>query len=293
MGRIIRRVPLDFATIHPVGIVWPGYLLPYGQRYDPPTGDGWQIWETTTEGSPITNVCETPEELAQWATDHRVSIFAEDTMSADEWLNFIRANEAAWPSPGTAARAVMDGVNRDPMNDPQDGDTKPVIRVFNPGDRVMTTRALVYGGGQLVIPAGTCGTVSEFYASIGKYGVYRVHTYAGKNLGMPARDLTPVIAIPSPADRIAAALAEIAAAQLELAADTARTAEDARLRPVPGDVRVGRAGDYWTCTRSTDWAAEFKDADGHISAWPLNWWDLNGATFIPAHLATKDTSTDG
>ncbi len=31
----------------------------------PPAGDGWQLWETTSEGSPITPVFATAEELAQ------------------------------------------------------------------------------------------------------------------------------------------------------------------------------------------------------------------------------------
>lgn len=33
---------------------------------DPPTGDGWQLWETVTEGSPISPVCATADELADW-----------------------------------------------------------------------------------------------------------------------------------------------------------------------------------------------------------------------------------
>lgn len=45
-----------------------------GQRADadaweptgPPTGDGWQLWETTSEGSPISPVFATPEDLARW-----------------------------------------------------------------------------------------------------------------------------------------------------------------------------------------------------------------------------------
>ena len=32
---------------------------------DPPQGDGWQLWETTSEGSPISPVFVTPEELAR------------------------------------------------------------------------------------------------------------------------------------------------------------------------------------------------------------------------------------
>lgn len=35
---------------------------------DPPTGAGWQLWETTSEGSPISPVFPTAEGLAQWLT---------------------------------------------------------------------------------------------------------------------------------------------------------------------------------------------------------------------------------
>lgn len=45
-----------------------------GQRDDaenweptqPPTGDGWQLWETTSEGSPVSEVFATDRELAHW-----------------------------------------------------------------------------------------------------------------------------------------------------------------------------------------------------------------------------------
>lgn len=36
------------------------------ERYDPPTGEGWQLWETISEGSPITPVFETEKELKAW-----------------------------------------------------------------------------------------------------------------------------------------------------------------------------------------------------------------------------------
>jgi hypothetical protein len=35
---------------------------------DPPSGDGWQLWETVSEGSPVSPVFPTAEELAQWLT---------------------------------------------------------------------------------------------------------------------------------------------------------------------------------------------------------------------------------
>lgn len=33
---------------------------------DPPEGDGWQLWETVTEGSPISPACSSAEDLAHW-----------------------------------------------------------------------------------------------------------------------------------------------------------------------------------------------------------------------------------
>lgn len=62
MGREIKRVPLDFDA--PRGVVWSGYLVPECRR-EPPEGEGWQVWETVSEGSPISPVFATAEELAR------------------------------------------------------------------------------------------------------------------------------------------------------------------------------------------------------------------------------------
>lgn len=35
------------------------------EQVEPPAGEGWQVWETVSEGSPITAVFSTPEALAQ------------------------------------------------------------------------------------------------------------------------------------------------------------------------------------------------------------------------------------
>ncbi len=59
MGREVKRVAENFS--HPVGETWPGYLA--DDEYDPPAGDGYQLWETVSEGSPVTPVFEKPEEL--------------------------------------------------------------------------------------------------------------------------------------------------------------------------------------------------------------------------------------
>lgn len=50
---------------------------------------GWQMWETTSEGSPISPVLSTPEELARWLADNNASAFGSWTNTYEEWLLMI------------------------------------------------------------------------------------------------------------------------------------------------------------------------------------------------------------
>lgn len=97
MGREIKRVPLDFHW--PLRKVWKGYnyydnckcdkFVPYninGRKYydncdivytdkcpyyySPPSGVGYQIWETISEGSPITPVFKTKEDLIDYIVNN-------------------------------------------------------------------------------------------------------------------------------------------------------------------------------------------------------------------------------
>lgn len=61
---------------------------------DPPTGDGWQMWETTSEGSPVTPVFATDEELADHCAAH-VSFFGGIPAGRDQWLKVIRGEDFA------------------------------------------------------------------------------------------------------------------------------------------------------------------------------------------------------
>lgn len=80
MGRELKRVALDFEW--PTGKVWPGFVNPYWQddfkskeaedlyesweEEEPPTGEGWQLWENVSEGSPVSPVFATSGELVDW-----------------------------------------------------------------------------------------------------------------------------------------------------------------------------------------------------------------------------------
>lgn len=128
MGREVKRVPLDFD--YPLGKVWYGYQIVFcheeyeegcercrefarvmgipmpeneympGEpcpdwkkhfKVDPPVGEGFQLWETTTEGSPMSPVFVSPEELAAWCEEN-ATVFADAKASAADWMKMIQAD---------------------------------------------------------------------------------------------------------------------------------------------------------------------------------------------------------
>ena len=50
---------------------------------------GWQMWETCSEGSPISPVLDSPQELAKWLADNGASAFADMTQTEEQWLSAI------------------------------------------------------------------------------------------------------------------------------------------------------------------------------------------------------------
>lgn len=72
------------------------------QRTEPPEGPGYQIWETVSEGSPISPVFSTPDDLARHMAT--TSWGADKGTSVEQWRAFING-------PGWAPSMVMhDGV---------------------------------------------------------------------------------------------------------------------------------------------------------------------------------------
>lgn len=66
------------------------------ERTEPPTGEGWQAWETTSEGSPISPVFRTAEELATWwSNPDREDRYAKDWMPYPAAHQFILAGRSA------------------------------------------------------------------------------------------------------------------------------------------------------------------------------------------------------
>lgn len=54
----------------------------------PPFGDGYQLWETTSEGSPVSPVFKTLDELCEWCEDNATT-FAEYKATKEEWKEML------------------------------------------------------------------------------------------------------------------------------------------------------------------------------------------------------------
>lgn len=86
------------------GYLWPSdefeELSENWQSIEPPAGEGYQLWSTTTEGTPMSPVFETPELLATWLYENNASVFGSSTATYGQWMKFILG-------PGWCVSAVM------------------------------------------------------------------------------------------------------------------------------------------------------------------------------------------
>lgn len=73
----------------------------------------YQMYESTSEGTPISPVMETPEELAQWLTDNRANAFAGQTASYEGWLRVCKGRSAPTMVVDTVMRTIVSGVDSD------------------------------------------------------------------------------------------------------------------------------------------------------------------------------------
>ena len=51
----------------------------------PPTGDGWQVWETVSEGSPVSPVFATRDELVAWLIGEGYTALAAERFAVGGW----------------------------------------------------------------------------------------------------------------------------------------------------------------------------------------------------------------
>lgn len=69
----------------------------------------YQMYETTSEGSPISPVMETAEQLAQWLVDNRETGFTDLKATYEEWLHTI--NEGSAFSTALDEKGISSGVS--------------------------------------------------------------------------------------------------------------------------------------------------------------------------------------
>lgn len=60
----------------------------------PPSGEGWQLWETCSEGSPVSPVFETATALAEWCADNATT-FASFKATKEQWLRMFSTEDGA------------------------------------------------------------------------------------------------------------------------------------------------------------------------------------------------------
>jgi hypothetical protein len=59
------------------------------QSEEPPEGEGYQLWETTSEGSPASPVFKTLDELCEWC-ETNATTFASYQTSKEEWKRMLQ-----------------------------------------------------------------------------------------------------------------------------------------------------------------------------------------------------------
>jgi hypothetical protein len=95
-------VPYECARCSGSGHIWPTPQIK--QKYDdwveedPPTGDGYQLWENCSEGSPVSPVFASLDDLCAWAAGGATT-FGSFTATKEEWKkmleeDFVHAQDA-------------------------------------------------------------------------------------------------------------------------------------------------------------------------------------------------------
>jgi hypothetical protein len=80
------------SVCHGKGIFWNDprneFLSRRWKPFDPPKGDGFQLWETTSEGSPVSPVFTSLDELSEWCADNATT-FGSSRASKESWKEML------------------------------------------------------------------------------------------------------------------------------------------------------------------------------------------------------------
>jgi hypothetical protein len=58
------------------------------EPFDPPKGEGFQLWETCSEGSPVSPVFETLDDLCEWCQNNATT-FGEFKTTKEKWKTML------------------------------------------------------------------------------------------------------------------------------------------------------------------------------------------------------------
>lgn len=88
-------VPFTCARCGGTAAIWPSPEIEQKcedwQDTEPPAGEGYQLWETCSEGSPISPVFATLDELCAWAADSATT-FADQRATKGEWKEMLESD---------------------------------------------------------------------------------------------------------------------------------------------------------------------------------------------------------
>ena len=87
----------------------PDDYMPSFAGHDPDTL-GWCMYETVSEGTPISPVLPSPEALARWLADNDASAFADYTATYEQWLAMIGAGSSMGSAVHIPGRGLVSGV---------------------------------------------------------------------------------------------------------------------------------------------------------------------------------------
>ena len=88
-------LPIECAVCQGEGHLWlsPEIKAAYEawEPTEPPAGDGYQLWETTTEGSPVSPIFVTLWGLCEWCAEHATT-FGSSTATVQQWEDMLSEN---------------------------------------------------------------------------------------------------------------------------------------------------------------------------------------------------------
>ena len=103
------KYPTSCAVCKGEGSLWDSpenkHRAEHWKQLEPPTGDGYQMWETVSEGSPVSPVFATPEELARYLADSK-----ESSANYEQWLAMIHGPGWAMSAVSTPEHGFQTGV---------------------------------------------------------------------------------------------------------------------------------------------------------------------------------------